>query len=143
MGSPIYSYSKIKNIENLGYDENGKSIQSVGPYTVTGSIVDQVDNANTIEVSDYGTESTYLNLISDLRKKYSDQYDDMNYIDDIHITKKGDAKLQLTNSNGEVTGTSEDASKKKNSFYYCGKDNSKKILFLDEEFNICKKIFKY
>lgn len=225
MGSPIYSYSKIKNIENLGYDENGKSIQSVGPYTVTGSIVDQVDNANTIEVSDYGTESTYLNLISDLRKKYSDQYDDMNYIDDIHITKKGDgtvplvsstmkgisinrkpyyidnvehsdlpsnstviklvetilngngdndsdikkaqagnkisrsigdktargenknldaekitkftvsgdAKLQLTNSNGEVTGTSEDASKKKNSFYYCGKDNSKKILFLDEE----------
>ena len=40
----------------------------MGPYTVTGSIVDQVDNANTIEVSDYGTESTYLNLISDLRK---------------------------------------------------------------------------
>ena len=79
MGSPIYSYSKIKNIENLGYDENGKSIQSVGPYTVTGSIVDQVDNANTIEVSDYGTESTYLNLISDLRKKYSDQYDDIVY----------------------------------------------------------------
>ena len=87
--------TQLRDIRNLGYDENGNSIRNIGPYKVNGSIVDKVTFANNPQMEQYGTQDAYTDLVFDLKKKYKDLYDDVVYFPYEWRSSNNDAVAKL------------------------------------------------